>query len=46
VPGAFDHARVGAVFADGVEVPFRGDAGHDLGEDGGLLVRGEMPPSR
>jgi hypothetical protein len=46
VPGAFDHTRVGPVFADGVEMSLGGDVLADLGEDDGLAVRGEMPPSR
>jgi hypothetical protein len=46
VPGAFDHPRVAAVAAPGVEVASCGDVGHHFGQGAGLVLRGKRPPGR
>jgi hypothetical protein len=46
VAGPLDDPGVGPGAAPGVEVLLAGDAGHDLGEDAFLLLRGERPPGR
>jgi len=41
VLGAFDHPRVAAVAASGVEVASAGDVGHHFGQGAGLVLRGK-----
>jgi len=41
VLGAFDHPRVAAVAASGVEVASAGDVGHHFGQGSGLVLRGK-----